>query len=175
MRLKACLRFFPLLKLIQKPPRIWALGSVGCSNRRPNPQRCWAAPAQTWLLVSSGFQQHLQLLQGSGLSGSLQLPTGFHSGLIHFYSSVSLAVGCFQRPGWCAVTLQIAKGPSAAECCEEPGSDSQLKPPVLCAVSTWWFSCLDRDVFWGTLSLNYFPVWCLLSSSKHRFTWCCWQ
>lgn len=54
---------------------------------------------QTWLLVSSGFQQHLQLLQGSGLSGSLQVPTGIHSfRLIHFYSSVSLAAGCFPKP-----------------------------------------------------------------------------
>lgn len=33
---------------------------------------------------------------------------------------------------------------------------------------------LGKECIWGTLSLNYVPVWCLLSSSKESFTWSGW-
>lgn len=45
---------------------------------------------------------------------------------------------------------------------------------ILFAVSIWQFSSLRKNVFWGSLSLNCFPVGCLLSSSKHSSTWSGW-
>lgn len=50
------------------------------------------------------------------------------------------------------------------------GLTQSLKAPWFCLQSRQ-FACLEKNIFWGTLSLNYFPVWCLLSSSKHCFTW----
>lgn len=87
------------LKLTQEPPRMGLEGLWAAQIEGQILRGAEQLQLQTWLLVSSGFQQHLQLLQGSGLSGSLQAPTGIHSfRLIHFYSSVSLAAGCFPKP-----------------------------------------------------------------------------
>lgn len=93
---------YSLFRIIQQPPRIglWGLqaarieGQILRGSKQPQ--------LQIWLLVSSGSQQCLELLQGSGLSGFLQLPTGICLGLMNFYTEVCIAVGCFQQTAWSA-------------------------------------------------------------------------
>lgn len=89
--------------MIQKPPRIGLWGLQAAQIEGQILRGAEQLQLQIWLLVSSGFQQHLQLLQGSRLSGSLQLPTGICSGVRHFYTEVSVAVGCFQKAVWSAI------------------------------------------------------------------------
>lgn len=73
-------------RTIQKPPRIGLWGLQAAKIEGQILRGAEQLQLRIWLLASSGFQQHLQLLQGSRLSGSLQLPTGICSAVMHFYT-----------------------------------------------------------------------------------------